>query len=479
MKKDEVQRHKNSFHDMFKGSTKDKENGHGLSLNVPVTDATSPPAGHGSRGNVTSRPATARSAADNNQPPEHEALPNLESGRNEELKIAIATAKAETAALRQELERVKQDAHASVEISRYQAPESHRQAIPENGVINPYIHHNDDDDMNDREELLINQNNKLRSRLTELEDQLVTQSALYQSEALHSEEDWNALTLRLHAAEKDSNSRLQQLLSLKSSISSLTRADPQASDSELADAFSQLANRVREWVVSNYRRTKMSFDNLPENTVQILRSIKVNYWETDPAEKLALYQAIVSRMLLRIFEEPFLVGMPDQDILAGLRTFSKATQRAGAASWEWRRTTTRLIESITEASVIFGWKIQALEGLAFDLEAIMRSISSAELTAHARSALFSIMSSAADLQRTLCLQKATYTVIFFDTLHNTHDRFNDRAMESINDLGCTLEEDSEPSKDRAFLFCVFPCLEKAENGIVNIVIRARVCCGVG
>lgn len=478
VKKDEVQRHKNSFHDMFKSPAKEKDGGQ-APLNVSATDTISPSPSRGSRGNITLRPPIDRGAADNSQSPNEQDPPDSGSDRIAELEIALAIAKEETTALRQELERVKQEAQASVDISKYQAAEAHRQATPESIINNQQIFHGSDNDMNVREEILIDQNNKLRSRVTELEDQLIAQSTLQPSEVLHSEEDWDALTLRLHEVEKESHSRLQQLLSLKSSISSLTRADSQASDSELADSFSQLANRVREWVVSNYRRTKMDFDNLPESTVQMLRSIKVNYTETDPADKLALYQAIVSRMLMRIFEEPLVVGMPDQGVCTGLRAFFKCTQHAGAESWEWRRTTLLLIERSTQTSTMYEWKTQALDKLASVLEATMWSMTSAELTSTARSALAGIMASAVDLQRTLCLQKATYSVGFFDTVHDKENRFDDRAMESVNDLDYTLEEGDEPSKKREYIFCVFPCLEKVDNGIGNIVFKARVCCGVG
>ncbi|KAJ4994452.1 hypothetical protein SVAN01_00281 [Stagonosporopsis vannaccii] len=471
VKKDEVQRRKNSFHDMFKGSTKDKESGQGPLLSVPVTGAVLSSASHGSRGNVASR-------ADNPSLT-HETLPETGSDKAAELEIALVTAREETAAVRQELERVKQDAQASVEISKHQAAEAHRQATPESAIQMPYSHHGNEDDMNDREELLVQQNNKLRSRLKELEDQLIAQPTFQPSEALHSEEDWNALTLRLHEVEKESYSRLQQLLSLKSSISSLTRADSQVSDNELADSFSQLANRVREWVVSNYRRTKLRFDNLPETTVQILQSIKVNYWETDSVDKLALYQAIVSRMLIRIFEEPLVIGMPEQDVFVGLRTFLKGAQHAGAEFWEWKRTTFRLIERVAPASTIDEWKTQSLERLAFELEAIMYSISFTVITATARSALMGIMTSTANLQRTLSLQKATYSVVFFDTFHESHGRFDNRAMEPVDDFDCSLEEDGEPVKERKFVFCIFPCLEKVEHGSANVVFKARVCCGVG
>ncbi|KAJ8117773.1 hypothetical protein OPT61_g1101 [Boeremia exigua] len=477
VKKDEVQRRKNSFHDMFKGSTKDKDGDQAVLLNVPAEDAPSPSPSHRSRGNVTSRAATARITADDSQFLKHKEPPNSESDRLAEAKVELALAKDEIATLRQELERVKQEAQASVDISKYQAAEAHQKTIAEDpSGSRPHDYPNSNDDANDA---LVNQNYELRCRLTELEDQLLAQSTPQPSENLHNDEDWDALTLRLHEAEKESHSRLQQLLSLKSSISSLTRADSQASDSELADSFSQLANRVREWVVSNYRRTKMNFNDLPSTAVQMLQSIKGDYQDIDGADKLALYQAIVSRMLMHIFEEPLVVGMPDQDIFVGLRAFFNGTQHADAESLEWRRATLRVIERSVHAATVRDWRQRRLEILAFELEAIMRSISSTELSSSARSVLIGIMTSAAELQQTLCLQKAEYGVVFFGTPHDQHHHFDDHTMEPVNDLEYTMEEGGGPNRQREFVFCVFPCLEKYDNGIENIILRARVCCGVG
>lgn len=473
-KKDEVQRRKNSFHDMFKGSTKEKDSVHASLLNTAVTNTNATAPSHGSRGNETTRGATAHLAAESSRYMRQEGVPEEESHRLAELENALAQAREESAKLRQELDRVKQEAQASVEISRYQATEAQRQNPLESAIEVL----DSDEGLNDREAELLDQNNELRSRLADLEDQLTAQPTQL-SELLHSEEDWDAMALRLHEVEKESSFRLQQLLSLKSSISSLTRADSQVSDSEFVDSFSKLANRVREWVVSNYRRSKMNFDNLPDTTVQLLRTIKATYNEINPADKLAFYQAIVSCILMRVFEEPFVVGMPNQGLFAGLRTFFRDTQHVGAESWVWRRTTLRLIDRSVDASTTHGWTGPALEGLALELEVIMRSISFTELTPSARSALISILNTTADLQRTLCSQKAMYSVVFFGILHEDPSGFDDRTMEPINDFEYVQDDGSELSQQREFNFCVFPCLQKVENDIGNIVFKARVCCGIG
>ena len=230
--------------------------------------------------------------------------------------------------------------------------------------------------------------------------------------------------------------------------------------------------------MSNCRRTKTSFDDLPNTIVQMLQSIRINYKETNGVDKLALYQAIVSRMLMRIFDEPLVVGMPDEDIYIGLRAFSGGTQHVGPEFREWKRATIRMIENSAQAATIRDWRSQKLVLLVSELEAVMSSISTTELTLSARSALIGIMGSAADLQRTLCLQKTEYYVVFFDTLHGKRHYFDERAMEPVNDIEYTMEDGSELYTQRKFAFCVFPCLKKIGTDTENIVFKARVCCGI-
>lgn len=491
VKKDEVQRHKNSFHDMLRGPPREKDDGNAVSLNVPVAGATQTPASpdHGARGRPKPPAANTAIAVDGRRSSDHQKR-SAQEGRNSldrhkpstqdndrlaVLEKSLAAAREENAALRHELDRVKQDAQASAEVSRYQA-QHHvplEDAEMQTESDNEALH-----DEHERHNDLLAQNNDLRYRLAEMQEQLLSQTS--HTELQHSDSDWNALTLRLHEAEKESHARLQQLLSLKSSISALTRTDSQVSDAELAEDFSQLANRVREWVVSNYRRSKMSFGGLSEASVGLLRAIKEDFENIDTVDKLPLYQAVVSRILMQIFDEPVVIGMPDEGLYAGLRSFAGRAQANGVDFQEWRRVTLQVVERCTPAAALYNWRSQRLATLAVELENIMLSISSTDINPGARSALISILSEAATLQRTLCLQKAGYDVNFFDSFRRLHQHFDDRAMESINHLEERMDDDSEAcAHHHDFTFCVFPCLKKAGNDVESIVFKAKVCCGVG
>ncbi|KAF9698092.1 hypothetical protein EKO04_003531 [Ascochyta lentis] len=487
VKKDEVQRRKNSFHEMLRGSSKEKDSGRTIPLNDSVPSASRPPGRR--KDHASSSAADTVTSTERARSTELEETHVSDNAHLTELEKALAAAQAETVKLKQELERVKQDAQASVEISRYQVAGAHRHTALVDVMAVEDEAHEEEYELQHRHhecgEDLVNQNNDLRHRLVELQDQLNAQSARQFLEPMHNEADWEALVLRLHEAEKESHSRLQQLLSLKSSISSLTRTDSQVADSELAEAFVQLANRVREWTVSNYRRSKMNLVDAPFATTELLKSIKTDYEELSATDKLALYQAVVARFLMRIFDELLVFGMPGWGMYAGVRAFSAEMQDVGTEFCEWRRATLRVIEKNQHGRAFPEQKNETVQELVNGLEAILLSITSTRLTSSARATLSGILNTAVELQRTLCLQKAQYRVLFFDTLEHRNHHLDDRTMEPVNDPEYSMEEGNDQQAERRFGFCVFPCLEKlghvvgADTGLGHIVFKARVCCGVG
>lgn len=500
-----MQRHKNSFHDILRGSPREKDVGHTASLSVHVSGAsqTSASPSHGTRGCPSTAVATTGIATDRRRSSEHrkrsapghdrsvaqegcqerQILSSPHDDRLVDLERALAAAKEEAAVLRHELDRVKQDAQASAEISRYQAqrhvPSEDAEmqtdfegSAQDESLLEEQRHHSN----------LTTQNHILQNGLAKLQDELLSRPTHYPG-PLHSDSDWNALTLKLHEAEKESQARLEQLLSLKSSISSLTRSESQVSDAELAERFSQLANRVREWVVSNYRRSKLSFDGLPEMSLRVLRIIKTDFRMLNATDKLALYQAVVSRTLMQVFKDPSVFGMSGEGVYGGLRDFATKLHTSGVDLREWRRVTLQLVERSTPADTMLRWKRERLASLASELEGLMLSMSSTEISSNARFALIGILKAAADLQRTLCLQKAAYKVIVFDApwddfLEDDH-QFDDRTMEPINELEELTDEHTEPYIHRKFAFCVFPCLQKIDDDVEHIIFKARVCCAAG
>lgn len=339
----------------------------------------------------------------------------------------------------------------------------------------------------DVEEHLLRQNHDLRYRLVGLEEQLVSRQYVHHNspERPKSHTEADELRVRLHAAEKESNERLQQLLSLKSSISSLTRIESQVTDSELAESFTQVANRVREWTVSNYRRSKPRFDNLPKEIDATLRAICPRYMtDIEATDKLTLYQSIVSNSIMEILDSPVVFGIPSTGPLAAIRSLVEQIQGAGSAYREWVRATIQALERSTAYVDIEKEREALLHHLCGEICHSLFTLTSTTITPKAQSALKSILGDAVGLKRTLALQRARYQLLFFRNRDGVME-FDDCIMEDINDPDPSMDNDSDMEMDRTLKFCAFPGLVKYgdERGqhpeMRNVLLKARVCSGVG
>ncbi|PSN68959.1 hypothetical protein BS50DRAFT_586331 [Corynespora cassiicola Philippines] len=494
-KKDDVQRRKNPFNEMLLGkSGKEKD----TSSSAPSTvDDNDPPPEH------------ARSSSRGSQST-HEPQA---SDRIGELERALEASKKEQAALREELEKVRQHGQVyreTIEDYRRQLSDTYSHQLqsppgafhpspqPTSPVLHSPLPRSPSKDyqhesrhrqsFNKQREDLLEQNYELRSQVAELQDQLMSQNSLYHAkleQEAQGEQEWNEMSARLHQSEKESQERLQQLLALKSSISSLTRVDSQVTDSELSEAFSQLANRVREWAISNFRRTKLDLSNLPPETIKVLETIYPGYSQIDPTDRLALYQALISNSMMHIFNETIAVGLPEVGPLAAFKQLASYIRDAGPAYHEWCRATMRTLEKSEARHSLQEEKQKLLHRLAGEIEHQLFTLTSINLTPNAQSGLWSILNTAADLQHKVLLQKAQYKLHFFRN-HQDHDTYFDQdRMESINDFGDETDDDGDVFIDRKFAFCVFPCLEKfgdewgEHSDVSNILLKARVCCGVG
>jgi hypothetical protein len=415
-----------------------------------------------------------------------------------ELERALATAKEEQSSMREELGRAKSLRHQPCASS---GAEEHSRGTTED--LEEYLDAQDSQQTHEAPQdhhspgpspdNILRQNHSLRHKLTRLQDQLAAQDIAHSNNLErtppnnnnnNNKSDWNNLRSRLHNTEKESQERLQQLLSLKSSISSLTRTSSQATDSELRELFTQLHNRIREWVVSNFRRTKMDAASLPPETVKALKALTPAFESVETTERLALYQGLVSNAMMRVFTEPLLVGLSHVGPQAAIRGFAESIEGHGAEYREWRRVTIRAIESSEMGKSLMQGKNEVLHVIAGEIAHLLFTLTSVSLAFSAQSGLMGILNGAADLQRTLALQKARYQVLFFcEGVDDKHIDFDNRKMEAHDDFDSMDEDDVQD--ERQFLFCITPCLEKygdewGENAeVVNVLLKARVCCGFG
>jgi hypothetical protein len=405
-----------------------------------------------------------------------------------ELERALAVAREEQGALRKDLADVRERRQAdqdTIQRLEHQLGPTHRSGseAPSRASSGHWRDSEDDED-----EDVVRQNHELCYKLGQRQEQLASEDALHHDDPVRpsSPEGTEDLRLRLHATEKESQERLRQLLSLKSSISSLTRTDPQVTDGELVDSFSQLANRIREWTISNFRRSKMESNNVPPETSTILRSIMPDFESLAATDRLAFFQAITANALMQIFQEPLIVGISSVGEIGNIRSFAGRLQYLGLTEFsEWRLATVRLLEcNETQRHPLRQGKEHIRAQLAGEIRGLLWTLTAVTITTDAYNVLRGIVSSAIELQRTLALQRATYQVLFLRN-QDTRMDFDDRTMEAINDLEGIVDEDSDMNIDRTFSFCVFPGLLKFGDEwgqhpeVSNVLLKARVCSSVG
>lgn len=412
-----------------------------------------------------------------------------------ELERELVVAKEEQNAMKEELDKVKQHGEVykgTIEDYRRQLSSTYTRSPRSTSPVQGSIHMDYDQDtpaqQSNKQHDLMEQNYKLRQRVAELQDQIVEQDSVYQVKldqaASHRDAEWNELAGRLHNSEKESQERLQQLLDLKHSISAFTRMENQVTDSELAERIDQLYHRIREWVISNFRRTKLDFRNVSSDIAEALRIIYPKYETITSSDRLAFYQSIIANTLMQIFREPTCVGLPQVGPLATIRQLATYIHDAGSEYREWRRTTIRALEKSEARHELQQEREKQLHRTADYIRDQLFSVTSASLAPSAQVSLLSILHAAADLQHTLLLQKAQYKILFFCRNEVSEIIFDEERMESVNDID-SMDEDDDTSSQQGFAFCVFPCLEKfgdefgEKTEVRNVLLKARVCSGVG
>jgi len=326
-----------------------------------------------------------------------------------------------------------------------------------------------------------------RYKLAQLQHPVATQNTSHHDmldhPVLNRDDELNDLRIRLHNTEKESQERLQQLLSLKSSVVSLTRTGSQVTDSDMADTFTQMFNRIREWIISNFRRTQMDVGDLPVETLKALRSLTPYFDTVDKTDKLALLQALVVDALMPILEEPLMVGLSRVGPLSAIRELAEGIREENPECCEWRRATIRAVEKSDMATSLEQGKSEALHKIAGEIAHLLFTLTSVSLAPAPQSALVSILHTAAELQRTMALQKARYQVLFFRNQEGRQPcAFDAVRMEPMNDLDNMIDDDGDAVHETRFLFCVFPCLEKFGDevgdhmDVSNVLLKGQVCC---
>jgi hypothetical protein len=341
----------------------------------------------------------------------------------------------------------------------------------------------------------------LKDKLEELQSETLDREGIWSAQWEHERANWikerNQQAEALHNAEKEVLERRKQLIDLKQSISALTRTDNQATDSDLLDRMDQLYHRIREWVISNYRRSKLGVSNLNPDTIAVLEAINPKYQQSETTDKISLYQAVVAFNAMKIFQENVCVGLPISGVLAetcrlfqgrfiqGYQPYVRLTPKIdsdGPDFRNWSRATVRMIRQTPLKDAVDARKKELIHSVAETTLKILEDISGVTKSDAIESSLVNLLYAAGDLQDTLLFQKARYSISFlvYD-VESSHLRFDSQKMDPINEL----EEDDGEFLEPEFRYAVFPNLIKsgdelgARPEIRNVLLRARVVCGKG
>ena len=230
------------------------------------------------------------------------------------------------AALETEIARLKNELHS--EQSHRQAAEARRAQLEETLEKEADLRHAFEEQCTGLEE-----------EVEDLKTQLAKKDAAFKSELEKrmqelAREQSDALkelkTVRTRASQRESqNDGLQrQLTDLKRSISRSTRVETVVtSDSTFRQEMDTLSYEVQNWVVNNYRKAKVNA-SMGELHLKLKRAVDERHlaklkpvyarWKSE--NKLAIFQATVVCLLMDIFEEQLLYGMPvDEEWAVSIR----------------------------------------------------------------------------------------------------------------------------------------------------------------
>lgn len=167
----------------------------------------------------------------------------------------------------------------------------------------------------------------LESELDDVNSQLEEQEDMWREQCNREVAEAKAeaeLRMETVVAEARANrqeaSMLQKQLSdLKREVSTSSRISTQVSDTTFKQDFDLLGHEVQNWVVNNYRRSRVnaSPEELGSRVERFtepghLRCLLPLYQNFRPSIRLPIYQATVACYLMEIFEEPYLFGLRGQ-----------------------------------------------------------------------------------------------------------------------------------------------------------------------
>ncbi|ROW04215.1 hypothetical protein VSDG_00814 [Cytospora chrysosperma] len=300
----------------------------------------------------------------------------------------------------------------------------------------------------------------------------------------------DALEMELKQKNDEIRDLKAQVRGLKEWVSASTRADGTTSDEVFGAGIANLGNGLQNWVITNFRKSKIDLSKANEASLQELAELVPMYEELAQTAKVHLLQSVVSRILVqRIFRSYFVGLSPEQELQ--LRQTEALLESFGSVESvnQWRSVTLSLLKR-DAAHNMQVQTTQTAEDVVTRIDRVLDSITTdtagragsssnttASMNADARSqALRQLVNSAIELSRLLVVQKAVFEVWMPDILPHQQVMFDNGTMEDIGG------EDEEKLVQREICCVTFPGITKRgdENGgqlqFRNVISRARVLC---
>lgn len=157
----------------------------------------------------------------------------------------------------------------------------------------------------------------------------------------------DALEMELKQKNDEIRDLKAQVRGLKEWVSASTRADGTTSDEVFGAGIANLGNGLQNWVITNFRKSKIDLSKANEASLQELAELVPMYEELAQTAKVHLLQSVVSRILVqRIFRSYFVGLSPEQELQ--LRQTEALLESFG--KWFLCRLFTRLQRLRAEAS---------------------------------------------------------------------------------------------------------------------------------
>lgn len=273
-----------------------------------------------------------------------------------------------------------------------------------------------------------------------------------------------------------------QVQGLKRWVSSSGRSEGQVTDSAIRTSVSDLAAGLQNWVLKNFRRSRLKPSTEIEADIREVLDELAPTWESileNGTAKVHLLQSLVSRLLLNQIFGSYFVGLPQgqEEQIRSFETWLSGNAGEEADVNQWRSATLGALDKSSLIEKFARRTEEVVDELAREIMLLLNGITISELPSEqVLSSLKALVTEAISLHRTLRVQKARFGMHMPLIQPHQIEQFDPETMEDIGG------EDEEALSGREVMCVTFPGLMKEgdEMGerteLRNCVAKAKVLC---